>query len=140
MRFPINPQTGVGPLRFGMLRDQVRSVLAVPVEIFRRTPKDVEADLFKSLGAFAYYDGNGALEAVEFFSPAKVTFNELDILNTSASELIGEMSEVDPDLECEGSGFTSRSFGFGVWSEDDSELPPQSVIVFAPGYYESPQR
>lgn len=136
MLFVINPQTGVGPLRFGMLREQVRSALAVPVEIFRRAPEDTVADVFKSVWAFAYYDVNGGLEAVEFASPAKVTFNELDILNTPVTQLLGEVSRADPDLEREGVGFTSRSFGFGVWSEEEGDRPPQSVIVFVPGYYE----
>lgn len=136
MRFAINPQTGVGPLQFGMPREQVRSALAVPVEIFRRTPEDTAADVFKSVWAFAYYDVTGNLEAVEFSSPAKVTFNDLDILNTPATELFGAMSRLDPELEREGVGFTSKSFGFGVWSDDESDRPPQSVVVFAPGYYE----
>jgi len=58
----------------------------------------------------AYYDVNGGLEAVEFASPAEVTFNELDILSTPATQLLGEMSRAAPDLEREGMGFTSLSF------------------------------
>jgi hypothetical protein len=134
--FAVIRHVGVGPLRFGMSREDVRSALSIPFEVFRRTPASIPADLFGSAGTFAYYSESGGLIAVEFAKRANVTFGDLDLTNTSTSKLIAEISTIDPAIDHDSSGFTSRAYGIGAWTEDDLGLPPQSVIIFAPGYYD----
>lgn len=133
-RFSISSHSGVGPLRFGMTHDQVRSALAAAFQPFSRTPDADVADRFPSIPAFAHYSANGTLEAVEFGPGATVTLGDFDLTEPAIAEAIKHLAILDPGLEREPSGCISKACGVGLWSERDFGEPAQSVIVFARCY------
>ena len=129
---------GVGPVRFGMTRQEVRTALAAPAEEFRRTLGSRPADKFQSISAFAYYSDDGRLEAVEFGRLQQITIGDLNLTTTPFEQLLHAVLMLDPDVEIQAksSGFVSRLLGAGAWTDDERSEPPQSVIAFAERYYD----
>lgn len=134
--FTVTAHRGVGPLRFGMTRGEVRAALGAHSEEFFRTPDAVPADHFPSIPAFAYYSETGVLLAAEFGQSARVSIDGVELTGRCVSEVIADLANADFDIERDPSGCISRSLGVGVWTESGFAKPPQSVIVFAPGYYD----
>jgi hypothetical protein len=134
--FEIIPHVGVGPVRFGMTRRQVQTALAVPAEPFSRSSGSAPADLFKSIWAVAYYSDEDQLEAIEFALPQQINIAGLNLTTATIADSIREVLALDPEAELEPSGFTSKALGAGIWTEGEMHDPPQSVIVFARGYYD----
>lgn len=138
MPWEITPYVGVGPVRFGMTRQQVRDAVGAPSEEFKRTPSSRISDKFTTLGAFAYYTDDGGLEAIEFTRLQTIFVEKLDLTTTPTDQLLRAVLLLDPDAEIEpkSAGFISRRLGAGIWTEGDRDHPPQSVIAFAQGYYD----
>jgi hypothetical protein len=134
--FAVSSHIGVGPFRFGMTRHQVRTALPVRFEALARTPGAEVADHFPTIPAFAYYSKEGTLEAVEFAPGATVSLGDFDLTRQVISEAIEHLARADPRLKREPSGCISKACGIGLWSEGGLGAPPQSVIVFARGYYD----
>jgi hypothetical protein len=140
MKFEIVPYQKVGPIRFGMSYLEVRKSVWEPFESFKRTPKSVHpCDYFPSCQMFVYYTKNGIAEAVEFAEPAEVFLHDHNLLGLGFSELIEVLSKEDERLDIEADGFTSKGLGIGAYApeaENDPTKPPESIIVFARGYYD----
>jgi hypothetical protein len=141
MTSAIHAYVGVGPIRFGMKPSEVRAILGVQFESFRRSPTTIHpCDFFAKLGCFVYYDDtSGRVEAVEFAEPAQPTLNGVNLLGLGFTDLIEQIKKTDPEVTVESDGFISLSLGVGGWApaaEDEPEAPPQSVIVFVRGYYD----
>jgi hypothetical protein len=141
MKFDVRSYEGVGPIRFGMSPVEVRENLGMEFENFRRNASDVHpTDYFKRLQCFVYYgDSDGLVEAVEFAEPAAPTFNGLNMLGLPYEDLIVRMHEFDRDIAMEIDGFSSFRLGIGGWAphcKEEPELPCDSIIVFARGYYD----
>jgi len=134
--FAISSHVGVGPVRFGMTRQEVRRAFGAPYEPFSRTSGAEPADHFPTIPAFAYYSNEGRLEAVEFAPDASVTLGELDLAEKAVSAAMELLAEADPQLERDASGCISKGCGVGLWTEAGIEFQPQSIIVFARGYYD----
>jgi hypothetical protein len=120
---------------------EVRAALGVNFSNFKRNEEDAyPCDHYASLGCFVYYsDTHGLVDSVEFYAPAKLTIDGVDLFRTSAPDLLRKIEEADPSLEIESDGFTSRQLGIGAWYpriEEEPMSPAESVIVFARGYYD----
>lgn len=131
---------GVGPIRFGMSPEDVRTVLGAEFESFKRTPSSVHpCDHFFRYECFVYYDAQGLVEAVEFAEPATPMLDDLNLLGVSFMSLVERIRQADPDLSVESDGFTSLWLGIGGWAPAAEEKPDEhldSIIVFARGYYD----
>jgi len=95
-------------------------------------------DVYKEAGLFCYYDRDGKLEALEFFQPAKPEIEGIAFFDVDLSTARTLTSRLDPNLEVDSAGFTSRLLGFGVYAplaKDDDRAPIEGVIAFRPGYY-----
>ena len=140
MDYTIEPLSGIGPLRFGMSRAEVRRAAASPVEEFWKSPDDeAPTDAFDELGFHAYYDRRHRLEAVELFTPAKPSWRGRDLLTLPAGELRELLAAGDPDLEEEEEGLTAPGLGLGAYAPEwqyDPRLFPEGIIVFRAGYYD----
>lgn len=112
----IVPNVGIGPVRFGMTRQEVRAALNLEFSEFKRTPSSKPADKFSSLGAFA----------------------GLNLSDAPVEQLLREVRLIDPRAEIgqKMSGFLSRVLGTSIWTEGERSEPPQSVIAFVDGYYD----
>lgn len=140
MKLVIHPYKGIGPIEFGMSRQQVRAALGVPVESFMRTEDDVaETDEFSNLGIFVEYDSEDLCVAVEVTDPGEPEFQGRNLLRLPYNEVKGWFESYEGEIDVDDSGLTSLRFGIGVYapqSEDDPSLLAEAVIVFKERYYD----
>lgn len=132
---------GVGPIRFGMSRKEVLDLFPVEATSFKRNQADTHpCDYFASLGCFVYYsDENHLVEAIELTSPAKPTLNGIDLLYLGFIDLLKIIRDADSEVSIDSDGFTSARLGIGGWAPSLKSAPNaqlESIIVFAPGYYD----
>jgi hypothetical protein len=139
---PMNIRThlGLGPVTFGMTRDEVaRAMGAVPRRFKKTVACTTLTDAFDPLGVQVFYDADDRVEALEVFAPSRPSFGDLDLFNTPYVMLLEAARALDPDVQEDELGFTSNALGFGVYAEHkdtDPERPSEGVIVFRKGYYE----
>jgi hypothetical protein len=140
MKFDIQPYAGVGPIRFGMLREDVREALRVHAEAVDKTDTGIPSDFFESLGIFVYYRPPECCEAVELFEPASPEFDGTYPLGRPYREMEHWMRGLDSDCQRNDAGVRSFKFGFGLYApsaQKEPDLPVEGVIVFEKGYYEN---
>ncbi|MGS0996966.1 hypothetical protein [Rhodanobacter sp. UC4436_H3] len=136
----ITSQKGVGRLVFGMSAAQVRALLHARFNSFKRTPDAAcPSDHFADLGLFAIYDKAGHLEAIELAPPAAPELYGMNLLGMGFDEAVKYLKSKDPQLEREVDGAISLALGISLYAPHaakDPKLPSESVLVFAPGYYD----
>lgn len=139
MVFQIKPFVGAGDIRFGMTPDEVRDLLGVGYESFKRTPAaTLPLDYFLSLGVFVNYKDPGIVEAVEFIAPAAPIYKNRNLLTLTYVDLRKFLHENDSSLEIEPDGLTANKLGIGAWfpdAVDEPDKPAETVIVFEENYY-----
>lgn len=83
MIFELKPYSGIGPLRFGMLEDDVLSLLGMPISRTKNRRNEIEArysDIFIRFSS----DGHDLVE-VGFLASSNLIFNNIDIFNEDNS-------------------------------------------------------
>jgi hypothetical protein len=140
MKFEISPLEGVGDVKFGLFREDVRRMAGLECSSFKRSPQATSpCDYFERLGTFFYYDSTDRLEALEFVKPARPTIYALELLGESFDAACVRLRALDSNLEVEGDGAIARQLGVSVYAplaEDDPGAAIESVLAFAPGYYD----
>jgi len=140
MPFEIVENVGVGPIRFGMTRAEVREALGVPVEEFSKSSSSTATtDSFDTLGVHVYYRASGQCQAVEIASPAVPEYRGRPLLGGPFGETLRWLQSIGCNPTLDDVGLNVTAAGFGLYcpghSEDDSQLI-ESVFVFEPGYYD----
>ncbi|MSU78669.1 MAG: hypothetical protein EXS16_11320 [Gemmataceae bacterium] len=94
--FKITPMVGVGPVCFGIAREQVRKALRADFDTFRKSQKSRhETDAFDTLGMHIYYTGDEPVVGfVELWDEedSSFLFDGHDVFRTEASKLVGILS------------------------------------------------
>ena len=138
MKWDIVSYVGVGPLRFGASRDQIRLVLQQPWDAFKRTPSDItETDGFFQSSLFVYYDPDYRCEAIELSAPFDPSFDGFSLIGKPFSEILDWTKTRDSEVVIRRAGLMSPKFGFRVYAPSCAKNPAdpvQSVIVFQRGY------
>ncbi len=95
--FTLRPFVGVGPIRFGMFRDEVRRALPEPPRSFRKTPKSRhETDaLFQNAFQIFYGGDPPVVELIELSrgSAVRAFYRDLDVFATPADEVVAFISQ-----------------------------------------------
>ncbi len=136
--FEIIPYAGIGPLRFGSTRAEVRETLRVPAEAFQKTPtSEALTDAFDDLGIHVYYDSADRCEAVELGGAhAAPTFEHRMLLRMQREEARVWLAGRDPELRVSLADLMSPTYGFALHTEsDEPQARVKSVLVFRRGYY-----
>lgn len=139
MALLIKPFEGIGDIRFGMTREEVRQTIGLEFKSFSRSPQSVPCDYFSTIGTFCYYDSSGLLEAVELAPPAQPDLDGYMMLELDFSEARRLLSERDPGLEAESDSLIAHQIGISVYAplaKDDPAAPIESALVFRRGYYD----
>ena len=140
MDFEIKPLKGVGAIEFGMTPLEVRNRLGGEFKSFKRSSMAAfPCDYFQSVGIFAYYRASGELEALEFASPAQPVLEGANLLSMSFSAAKAFLSSRDSALENKGDSAIAHAVGVSVYASTAKKnpmTPCESVLVFAPGYYD----
>jgi hypothetical protein len=140
LNLEIHSQDGVGPIRFKMTRAQVRALPELKLRrSFKRTPAaPTETDAFEG-GIFVEYDETDLCEAVEMGAPAAPTLQSRPLVGVAFEDVRKWLAGLDPKLEVDGDGLTSRALGVGVYApaaRKEPNEPTESAIVFRAGYYD----
>lgn len=139
--FEITPYVGASLIKFGMKREEVRKVFSEyePRAFWRNSYSESATDGYDEIGINIYYDSADKTKALEFYEPAQVDFNGIEIFNISASEAYKLMASLDKDIAIDGDGLTSFKFGIGFYElnyEEEPFLPVEAILIFIEGYYD----
>jgi hypothetical protein len=143
--FEIVPHLGVGPIRFGMDRSDVKLVMGASERINRREFA-LDEDCFEKLGVVVHYDSEGRCHAVGIarYIPLVLKYDGYPLFQKSARDVLAWARVKDPRLVLE-EGFISTNLGLTMSADwlgvDDLEpeeerQPASAFFLFAPGYYE----
>ncbi len=136
MNLEIQSYSGIGPIKFGMSREEVRKVLNTSVKTFMKSPNSpMPTDSFADIHLHVYYDATG-MTAVEIFPPANPVFMKYDLLKLPFSEAMVLFKSLDKNCEFDIYGLNSEQVGILYWHDlDDKTKPADAVICFKRDYY-----
>lgn len=143
MELTITPRTGVGPLRLGITRSEVRRLITTPcIESMAKSSSTIPVDAFYDACLQVFYDNAEKCEAVELYPPLRVFCAGVSVFETSYNELRQRICNLDPDVMEDVDGITSVKCGLSAYApshSDSPHLPAESIIVFKEGYYSQTQ-
>lgn len=143
INYEIQPLKGVGPLTFGMTRDEVRGALGPPGEEFVRSPQFAPGCTEWIYGAsevFVGFDPAGRCESVMLCPPGDARLNGVSLLSGSAADAWAYLKRLDADASVENESLTSLKVGLAIYGPDvGTEFeewgePALSVLAFRKGY------
>ena len=140
MNFEIVSHEALGPIHFGMSRDEVQRSVGAAVKLFRKTPVGNLVDAFNEEGIHVYYDAEDKdkCEAIEVASPANPLLLGRGLVGRPFAEVLEWLRTLDADLAVDESGLTSLALGVGVFAPFAAKAPfepVEAVIAFKRGYY-----
>ena len=141
MRFEIHPAEGVGPVRFGMTKDNVRSRLGPPNREFVRGEFTTGVEwIYGESEAFVAFDVDGKCESIMLCHPASAFLDGVDLLGVSGKAAFEAVRRLDADALMEDDALTSRKLGIAVdvadvgTEREEEGGPPNYVLVCRGGY------
>lgn len=154
MNFELDPPQGVGPLRIGMPQTDANAALEQLRDADAPSTADAQGTrVVRASGLIVAIDCvRERLDAVELWRPASdadtVKFRGIDVFNLPSRELIARLREhiaIEPD-EDDPASFCSPELVLSLWRPFDGDDEPHeeqgfyfdSVLVAAPGYYDTP--
>ena len=143
MNLEIHSYVGVGPITFGMTRDDVRSILPGPYIMFHRgKPKDafqLPTDFYEALGIFIGYAPDGKCKAIEMASPARPTYAGHQLLGVPPGPVLKLIRDLDPNVATDSAGLTAFALGIALYipGQKHNDLDIEGVIAFRRGYYDN---
>jgi hypothetical protein len=112
----IRPFEGVGPLSFGMKRNEVRSTVREEPRPFRKALSEGKlTDAYEKPIFHAHFDDADCLEFVEFGEPSAVTLNGQRIFALEPTTAEKYIRLFDHELSVDDEGFDSFSLGITVF-------------------------
>ena len=129
----IAPYEGVGQLRFGLTRSQVRSLLGGSVSTFRKGPyASTDTDAYDELGLHLYYGNGDRLECIEAWGPCPIHYKGVSLLNASTQEVLERLAGLGLSSRYD-DGYFLDDGGFALYTPDDVV---KAVTVYRRGYYD----
>jgi hypothetical protein len=133
LRWDIVPHKGVGPLFFGMTRNDARAKLGTEFTSFRKSATAAsESDAFDELGVHLYYDDNDGLEFIETFQPCSLRYKNAFLLGDVES-VIQTLNEVGLKPRNDDGSYFFVEPGFVLFAPTDVI---EAVSVYRKDYYD----
>lgn len=130
----IRPFLGVGPLSFGLGRDEVRTELRGRISTFLKGPfARIDTDAFEDSGVHAYFDQNDRLECIELIEPCQAEYKGVSTINRPIAEVLRDFAQRDISYR-EDDGYFFDQGGFVLFTD---EGVVKAVTVYRPGYYDN---
>lgn len=123
-----------------MLQSDVQNLMAGNHLDDSQLYPDLISDHYDEIGFFVYYDNKRRVEALEFYEPANIFLNKVNLLKIQAVDAYDLVCSLDKDAVINSDGLTSFKLGVGFYApyySENSLYPVESVIVFKQGYYDS---
>jgi hypothetical protein len=136
MDFSIIPYEGVGPIRLGMTREEVRSTVGIEVrEFWKSLDSEYPVDEFESLGFHVYYRRPGVCEFIEMWKGSNPTLLGESLLGRTYEHVTRWIETLDDHVDYS-DGIVSHALGISFNFEPvHSVRISASVGVFEKGYY-----
>lgn len=137
MQFEIKPYIGVGPIKFGMHRDEVRKILSSPFKEFVKwaAASTIPTDDFYNLNFHVYYNKNSNCKGIEFAKGSNAIFQGHEIVGRPFSEVMEWLIKLDSSARLDDdSGVKSEQLSIDLWvpdADDDVNSLIESIYVFA---------
>ena len=130
----IHPYVGLGALRFGQRRVDVRKQLGDDYSTFQKAPGvDSETDSYDNLGLHLYYDENDCLEFIEAFSPCEVMYENVQLLRPDLKTVLTDLEDLRMTPRYDDQGYFFEDMGFALFASGDAV---EGVSVYTKGYYD----
>ena len=142
MEYGIKSYEGLGPIRLGMTKEEVRAVMNEdPAN--RHYFRGPYTDVFEEYGIYVYYTAeNGFCEAIEFVLPTVGVLYGKPINKLPYFEVKKWLEQLDNELE-EEAFLGAKSYKFGIslyapqaYAEGQEDWLTEAVMVFRKGYYD----
>jgi hypothetical protein len=127
------PFIGLGDVRLGSTRSNVRKLLGPGARTFLKSPDTPPVDAYNDLGLHLYYDGNDHLEYIEAFRPRRPTYQHIDFFNQDRVTVIEAMAREGRRCTSDYGSYTFDDAGIALYAPHDSV---EAVGVFRRGYYD----
>ena len=139
MELIIQPHVGIGPVRLGMKRDEIRNILE-GLGGGKPVAKSAHTDCFFRNSLQVSFEPDESASFIEVYSDAQWTclFEGADVFDTPADELVRHVERFDsrdPILSTK-NGFVFSSLILTLWeadSQDDRKRNETREIFFAVG-------
>lgn len=126
------PTQSVGSIRFGMMREDVRTAVGSTCTEFRKSKFSKNtSDDFGFMHVF--YDEKNTCEAVELFNDCTVTVDDVCLMPSDKVRVDAWLKERDASVELLPCDSISKTLAIGVAA---SEGRVESVIFGRAGYYD----
>ncbi len=136
--FVIEPLKGVGPIRFGMHKDEVSHAFTyVYTSFFKTRESKVRADHCTVVGLIIHYDAESRVNYIEVVKPVHGTvtlelFGE-DITGISLHGLVKLLKSRSIAVEMDYSGCDCPTLGLNTYNSVPSEDDPVECLGLHPG-------
>ena len=125
---------GLGDIRFGMRRNDIRSLLGIEYESFSRAGNDVpEIDSYDNIGLQLNYDDDDKLEFVEAIHPSNPTYDGITFIGRKPDAVYQEMINRGVKTIQDDVGYDFPDLGFGIYVREDTV---EAVSIYRKGYYD----
>lgn len=136
--YNIEPYVGVDGLKLGMTAMQIEALHGEPSgKIKRGSDPGLLSDAYTDF--FVYYKNPGICQAIEFHKPARVLFENHNLLEEPYLRIVEHLQQLDSEIIIDDDGLTSYKLGIGIYApsaDGDPTYVAESVIVFERGYYD----
>ena len=142
--FDVTPLVGVGPVRFGMSRQDARDALDVPVLSFKKGPSSTSpTDAFLENAFQVFYDEDNCVEFIELSrgGPFTILYQGTNVFETTAEELLGVVARdmgYDKDRPDQGYSFIFPEVELSLWRQSLPEDEEDDEYVMDGEEYEKP--
>jgi hypothetical protein len=122
MEFAIEPHRGIGPVSFGMSREEVREAMA-RAGGGRPLPRNSETECYFTAAFQVSFGDAGRADFIEVASSLdiEVLFEGLNVLDTPADELVAaieRLDQPDPELSHPPESYTFPHLILTLWGRD----------------------
>lgn len=127
MKFVFVPNESIGEIMFGIDRNEIKAILNGFRGAFKKNKFSKNtADDFGY--CHVYYDVNNKCNAVEFFAPNELLYNDENLFDMNETDL----KNVFPDIIEEYGSYISLKYSIGVVFNDNKI---ESILVGCKDYY-----
>lgn len=136
--FLIQPYKAVGKYTFGSSRENLRHHIGAQFESGKYEVDNIIEfyDYFPTLELKVLYSANEIINAFEFYD-GDIIFDNKSLFRLSSQQILNHFKQLDHNLVEDEFGLTSKKMGIGITFGEELNSPPDSIIVFRLGYYES---
>src|SRR5262245_38903685 len=117
IRWEIRPFEGVGPVLFGMTRQEVQAALGRNPRAFRKVPSEKQlTDVYDTIGLYAYFDDDDRLEYVELTDLRVLSLYGESLFGPLMKAVENRMRAFDVDVVPNDEGFDCFGIGISVYA------------------------